>query len=141
MDYLLYIFWAYHTPIGSMIDMRLWHDKSKDAVWLQEYFDFWLVYWACSPFLTQFLIQQGMDLFQWKSVLIAFGSSVLWDLGFSKHEYGKWIVALPLWLIIPNPFSKKQTWYERRIVIGFTEKQMYYFNALRVSVLIGTLFI
>ena len=128
---MIYGFWFIHILFGSFVDARLWNDKNKDPEWLKSWFDlFWLCWFAIVPFVAIFV---GADLFSIKSALIAFGMSIVWDLTYSKIEHGKWIVALPYWFIIPPIFGE-------RILIGFTERQMYYFNAFRITVLILTLF-
>lgn len=135
---MLYLFWLIHIVCGALTDSRMWNDKNKDPEWVKEYTDiFWLAYFGLCPFWIAYV---GSDILTIKSVLIAFGMSVVWDLIFSKIEYGKWVVALPYWLILPNPFEKKN-WYEKRIVIGFTETQMYIFNTVRIAGLITTVFL
>lgn len=129
---MIYAFWFVHILFGSFVDARLWHDKDKDPVWLKDWFDiFWLGWFAFVPFVAAYV---GLDMLTFKSVLIAFGMSIIWDLVYSKIEHGEWIVALPLWFILPNPFGE-------RIVIGFdTVKKMVIFNIVRIAVLILTLF-
>lgn len=137
MDFLPYIFFAIHIPVGMFIDMRLWGEKEKDSTFVKEYFDLWLVYWAVIPFLTAFFISLGMDLFQWKTALIMFGMSAVWDLGYSKHEHGEYFAPLPYWFILPNPFSKGETWRDRRILIGpTTRRARIIFDAIRISTLL-----
>lgn len=135
---MMYLFWFFHIACGALTDVRMWNDKNKDPEWIKEYTDlFWLGYFGLCPFWIALV---GSDILTIKSVLVACGMSVVWDLIYSKIEHGDWIVALPYWLILPNPFEKTN-WYEKRIVIGFTKSQMYIFNAVRLAVLLITFFI
>ena len=135
---MIYLFWFIHLLAGALVDSRMWGDKEKDPHWLAEYTDlFWLGYFTLCPF---WIIYVGSDIFTVESAIIGFGMSVVWDLTYSKIEHGKWIVPLPLWLIIPNPFSKADTWYGRRIEIGFkTVGAMRDFNLFRILIVLLTL--
>jgi len=119
----------------------MWGKKEDDPEWVAEYTDaFWLGYFTLSPFLIAWLVSMGVPILSWESLAIGFGMSVFWDLTFTKIEQGKWVAPIPLWLIIPNPFSKADTWYGRRIVIGFnTVNGMIDFNLFRILILLLTL--
>jgi hypothetical protein len=135
---MLYLFWFVHLVFGALTDSRMWGKKEDDPHWLAEYTDvFWLGYYTLCPFWIAYI---GWELISIESILIGFGMSVFWDLAYSKIEFGKWIVPLPLWLLIPNPFSKGKIWYERRIVIGFdTVERVRDFNLFRILIILLTI--
>ena len=118
----------------------MWGVKSEDYDWVQQYTDlYWLGWVAVTPFAVAYLQTHGVDLLTWHSFFIACGMSVWWDLLFVKNESKVWIRPIPIWLTIPNPFSKKENPLERRWIIGFdTMTKMIAFHSIRVFILIGT---
>ena len=142
MDYLLYLFWFFHVTCGALTDARMWGDKEKDhylVKWLTDVF--WLGWVAVTPFLVAYITSIGVEIVSWKSFLIACGMSAWWDLLFVKNESGVWVEAIPIWLTIPNPFGHSKNVYENRWVIGFSVGGMWVFHAIRISLLIFTLFL
>lgn len=138
---MIHLFWFLHVMCGWMVDARMWGEKEKDAAFLKQYIDvYWLGWYAVLPFAAVWFNNNGADLFSLQSLFVAIGMSVIWDLGFTKNEYGDWVKDLPVWLSIPNPFSKKADPLLRRWVISFTKKQMYWLNGLRVLLLAITFF-
>lgn len=150
---MTHLFWFLHMSCGWMIDARMWGDKNKDAAFIKQYIDvYWLfwynygslitwtvsfIYWLSSliPIYSVQQIVTALPVFVMYNVLVQFGMSVMWDVGFTKHEKGVWVEAIPIWLAIPNPFSKHPDPLQRRWVIGFTKIQMIYLDIIRVSVL------
>ena len=139
---MIYLFWFVHLACGALTDARMWGKKDEDAEWVAEYTDvFWLGYFTLSPLLSAGFVMMGAPILSIESVIIGFGMSAVWDLIYCKAEFGRWIHPLPLWLIIPNPFSKGVNWYQRRIVIGFnTVRTMGMFHLFRFAILLSTLF-
>lgn len=120
----------------------MWGKKEEDAEWIAEYTDvFWLGYFTLCPLLIAGFVSMGVPIFSIKSVVVGFGMSVVWDLIYCRVEFKRWIHPLPLWLIIPNPFSSGANWYQRRIVIGFNNVwTMGAFHLFRVAILLITLY-
>jgi hypothetical protein len=135
------LFWFVHLVLGGLTDARMWGRKEDDSEFLAEYTDaFWLGYYTLCPFLIAWFVSMGVPIISLESVLIGFGMSFVWDCVYTKVEYVNWVYPLPLWLIIPNPFSKADTWYGRRIVIGFdTKETMFDFHAFRFLILMLTI--
>lgn len=146
--YLLHIAWFLFCLFGSFVDARIWNRKEDDPLWLRKNFDyFWLF-----GFPTIMLINQSVGYYMHDyftsplsmlaySLFIASGMSVVWDLSYSKIEKGEWIADLRLWLTIPKFWKKSTNEWDDRWIIGFTKTQMYYFNALRILILIISFFI
>jgi len=150
---ILHIYWLFFVVLGMLVDARLWNKKEDDPAWLRNNFSwFWLIlfpatFWFSQDagwFLKDYYVAQygswAYVVFKLHSLMIGFGTSVIWDLGYSKIEKGKWIAPLALWLTIPY-FWKKEQKDTDRLIIGFTESQMWYLNGFRIIVLILSLFI
>ncbi len=140
----LYIVWFIVLSLGSLIDARMWGKKEDDPLWIKKYTDiFWLGgYTVICPLLFMYIgynrniIAESLSQFIFYNILVGFSMSVFWDLFYSKIEHKNWIVPLPLWLIIPNPFSQKD------IIVGFnTNKSVTYFHLLRLFILIVSIFV
>lgn len=132
---MTYLFWLIHLTCGALTDSRMWGEKEKDSKFVKDYTDFfWLGWYSILPFIAIWFNQNGADILSVKSALIGFSLSIVWDLLYSKLEYGKWIVPLPLWLIIPTKNG--------RLVIGFnTVGKMIIFDWFRVVILMITFLI
>ena len=139
----LYLFWFFNITCGALIDSRMWGNKEEDYYYVKWLTDvYWLGWFAVTPFLIAYLCSIGVEILSWKSFLIACGMSAWWDLLFVKNETkSTWVRAIPIWLTIPNPFKRSENVYDNRWVIGFTATQMWYFNGIRILLLITTLFI
>jgi len=142
MDILLYLFWLLHIVCGALVDGKIWNKKEDDPKWTNQWIDlYWLGWVEWTPFLVAYISGIGVEVLSWKSLAIASGMSVVWDLLYCQHESGVWVRDLFYWLKIPNPFSKETDPFKRTIVIGFDRKHMIIFNWMRVVLLIISLFI
>lgn len=152
---LVYCKWFLFCLLGSFIDARLWGAQSEDPLWLRKNFDwFWLIllpgiFWITDDIgwvVRNFWIDHynGNVWIAWEmckahSLIVGLGMSVVWDLSYSKIEHKKWIVALPIWLTIPAFWRKTTNETDSRLVIGWTRRQMYVLDAVRVCILIASL--
>jgi len=135
-DLYLYLFWFVNIACFALCDGKMWNRKEDDPAWTNRWIHiYWLGWVAVSPFLLAYLVGIGVPVLSWKSLMVAAGLSVVWDLIYCQHEDGVWVRDVLHWLKVPIPFTEK-VW-----LIGFDRKHLIIFNWERFALLIVSLFI
>lgn len=127
----LIISWGFLLSFGAYCDSFMGSEKWKMSTVRREWMDLWLVWIVTVPFVFHYFPSEytGWEYII-RSGLTGFGCSVLWDCIFGYQNSGNIFAPAKFWLNLPI--------WKVKIV---TEKQMMYLHAVRIIILILTLFI